>query len=144
MRWTEEQDEALRANAHKGPEGCCEAIAAETGAVRSPQSVQRRASRLGGSMARLVQCPRCKQLRPSLNKTDGLCETCHMALLADRQEALRDELSRKLDAIKHGRDEEFEAERKRYDAHRQANRRLRERIRKCGDSVKLSETLSNA
>lgn len=144
MRWTDEQDDVLMAHAHLGPEGCCEALARETGAVRSPQSVQRRASRLGASMARLEECPRCGQLRPRLNRTTGLCETCHMSLLADRQEAVRDQLARKLEALKGGGDEEFERERKRYDSNRQANKRLRERIRKCEDSVKLSKSLSNA
>ena len=145
MRWTDEQDDVLIDHAHLGPEGCCEALAAETGAVRTPQSVQRRASRLGVSTARMEECPRCGQLRPSLNGDTGLCETCHMGQLADRQAAERAELSRKLEAIKRGADDDFEREKRRYNCNRQANRRLKMRLEKYGeDSVKLSKGLSNA
>ncbi len=68
-----------------------------------------------------------------------------MGQLADRQAAERAELSRKLEAIKRGADDDFEREKRRYNCNRQANRRLKMRLEKYGeDSVKLSKGLSNA
>lgn len=78
MRWTPEQDEALRKYAALGAEDCRRMIARHTGAARSVDAVKMRASRLGVPLAKAKTCSECGRPMPNGMRGD-LCEACKIA-----------------------------------------------------------------
>lgn len=145
MKWTEEQDDVLRENASLGAKTCRELIANATGAVHTVAAVQRRASRLGLSMERVERCPECGCMRRSLNPDSGLCETCHVHRLSEPYERELAEMKEAYRLIKAGEHPGLAEANRRYDRARQNRSRWARRLKsKCGESVKLSNSLSNA
>lgn len=84
MRWTPEQDEALRRFAALGAEDCRRMIARYTGAARSTEAVKMRASRLGVSLEERKTCSECGQPMPK-GMRGGLCEACKLQRRIDEQ-----------------------------------------------------------
>ncbi|ANE22433.1 hypothetical protein AAY81_04075 [Denitrobacterium detoxificans] len=143
MRWTTEQDDALRAAASTGAAGARTRIFVECGVLHTEEAVIRRASRLGVSLARYEICPECGRKVPKLDR-DGRCRVCHKRWLATEQrkknERLRAEIRR------NESDGDYLRACREHAAARQEATRIRRAARGSnagrGDSADLSEVLS--
>lgn len=82
--WTTAQETILRECASLGAEFVAKEIARKTGVRRSAKAVDHHASRLGVSLRRYETCPRCGRREPRLNRKTGLCQTCNVSELTDR------------------------------------------------------------
>lgn len=139
MRWTEAQIAILRQFSNLGAEAVAEIIRKRTGVERTAGSVQRKASRLGVSMAVVVTCPSCGRKVNRLDAATGLCRICKVKQQRDRQREFN-ELLRKEAGIA---DElEYRDAARSYARERKATSRLcrknglpNKRQRGCGDNV---------
>ncbi len=76
MRWTDEQDDVLRAHSYLGAAAAARAIRAQCGASHSVRAVEMRASRIHCSLAVRACCPGCGAVGAALNRQTGLCPLC--------------------------------------------------------------------
>ena len=76
MRWTDEQDDVLRAHSYLGAAAAARAIRAQCGAAHSVRAVEMRASRIHCSLAVRACCPGCGAVGAALNRQTGLCPLC--------------------------------------------------------------------
>lgn len=137
MRWSAEQDEALRECASQGVEACTRLLARRFGVRRTPEAVQRHGQRIGVTFRRYEICPRCGGKTTQI-KRSGLCPACHMRELAAQAREKRKEIER--DAKDNESGETYAAARREWRRARQAE--LRDRKRDCGDYVDLSAQMS--
>lgn len=131
MRWTHEQEDMLVENANRGAEFCRDLIASQFGIHRSVEATRRHANRLGVITLKIDTCPHCGQPTRKLNKLTGLCATCNMKELAQKQHARNTELLAQARKTDGGRSIEFREAKREYDRERQANGRLRKKLAKA-------------
>ena len=117
MRWDETQTELLKRFANLGADAVAEIIAQRTGVERSPESVQRKASRMGLSLRRYEVCPRCKRDVLRLDQKTGLCPVCKLEEKAGRQERFRRQLEGEAARLK--ADPEYREHLRKYQRERQ-------------------------
>lgn len=128
MRWTEEQESLLVENADKGAKKCRDLIALKCGVSRSVEATRRHGNRLGLTLIEITRCPHCGRAA-KLNKRSGLCMTCNVKELRQRQQAINSVLIQQKRMIDGGAESEYIEARKEYDALRQTNGRLRRKSR---------------
>lgn len=138
MRWTMEQERILFEYGNRGPHYCAQLIARRFRVHRTPEATQRHASRIGAPMAIHETCNHCGRVTKKLNRISGLCPTCNEHRLwleaVEEEQAIIEKLR------KGGEDDAaYKREKRRYDAQRQKNSRLK---RQCGDSVDMSRKMS--
>ncbi len=122
MRWTAEQDEVLRENAHLGAAAAASAIRRQCGARHTPKAVELRASRIRCSLALREVCPRCGTIGVGLNKQTGMCRLCTERYHLERERAFNEQLEAERAAVEEG--EAVAAARRERDRLRQRNSRL--------------------
>lgn len=136
--WSEQEERVLFEQGHRGARKCAEIIRAECGTRRSPQAVQRHASRIGASMERYDVCPVCGAKVRRLVPRSGLCARCNYRHLAEANRQAR----MRLEDARPG----FEADaRRKYQAERNRRIRAEEKLRSTdhGDFAKTSDQMSN-
>lgn len=139
MRWTVEQERILFEHGNRGAKYCAELIARRYHVRRTPEATRRHAYRIGIPMAIYETCHECGRAVKKLNRRSGLCPPCHahklwLAAVEEEQEIITN-------LRKGGEDDAaYKREKRRYDAQRQKNSRLR---KQCGDSVGLSTEMSH-
>lgn len=139
MRWTVEQERILFEFGNLGAEYCARLIARRFRIFRTPEATQRHASRIGAPMAIHETCPQCGTVAKKLNKVSGLCPKCNNRRLWHEAVQEEQEIITRLE--KGGEaDEAYQREKRRYDAQRQKNARLK---RQCGGFVDLSGEMSS-
>ena len=121
VRWDEAQTEILRQFANLGAEAVAEIIAQRTGAIHTPASVQRKASRMGVSLALAEVCPGCGRRMRRLDRETGLCPVCKIKFQAERQKRFNAQLDAEITAIK--QEKEYRDAIKDYQAARQETSR---------------------
>lgn len=121
MRWDDVQIEILREFSSLGAEAVADLIMQRTGVLRSASSVQRKASRLGLSMAKCETCPKCGRVMKRLNPKSGLCPTCEVKRRTERQRRFNEMLDEEIREIERSK-EHKDAERE-YQAWRQKTSR---------------------
>lgn len=138
MRWTVEQERVLFEYGSRGAQFCAELIARRFRVYRTAEATKRHASRIGIPMTIYATCPHCGKVAKKLNKNSGLCPTCNAHRLW--MEAVQEE-QEIIEKLKKGGEEDaaYQREKRRYDAQRQKNARLK---RQCGDTVDLSQKMS--
>lgn len=133
-----EQERILFEYGSHGAKYCAEIIARRFHVFRSAEATQRHAYRIGAPMVVYETCNECGRTVKRLNRLSGLCPVCNAHKLW--LEAVEEE-RRIIEKLGGGEDDEaYKREKRRYDAQRRKNARLRER---CGDSVGLSKKMSN-
>ena len=96
-------------------------IAQRTGAIHTPASVQRKASRLGVSMALAEVCPGCGRKMRRLDRETGLCPVCKVRFYTKKQQRFNAQLDEEISAIK--REKEYRDAIKDYQSARQETSR---------------------
>lgn len=129
MRWTSEQESMLVENAQKGAKFCRDEIAREFGVKRSVEATRRHANRLGVVTMVITICPHCGRPARKLNRRSGLCKTCNIKELAQKQREKNSVLLMQAKEIDEGRESEYVEAKREYDKERQANKRLRDRTK---------------
>lgn len=151
-RWTTDQEAILGEFGHLGAEACREIIYQRTGVRRTVDATWRHASRIGASCFKYVTCPRCGRHGKKLNEETGLCRACNELQRSEDQRRLNVQIYREIRNMENGTDYEYNVNKRRHDAIRQANSRLcrkhglpglRERKRR-GEFVDLSKEMSNS
>lgn len=94
MRWTEEEDDVLRAYGYEGAEGVCRRLWEECRSVRTPAAVVTRACRIKASLALRSVCPGCGATGVKINRTTGLCRKCSERQHLEEERALHEILER--------------------------------------------------
>ena len=142
-KWSKEQDNVLMEHGHEGAERCASIIRHRFGVARTPEAVQRRASRIGASMLKWEICIGCGA-KVSKLYDDGLCPTCHTKRLIEKNRAETDRIREQIRKAESS--DEYIAAKREYARVRKENSSLRKkhRLSNCGDFVDLSKDLSKA
>lgn len=126
MRWTEEEDDVLRAYCYEGAQAVCKRIWDECGVRRSVRAVECRASRNHVSLVVRSICPGCGATGVKINRTTGLCRKCSERQHLEEERAFHETLERER-AEAEGDSAELDAMHREREALRQANKRLCDR-----------------
>lgn len=128
----------MRIHGHRGAEYCRNLIYKAYGVYRSVEATERHANRIKASMTVYQTCPECGRIVRKLNRYSGSCEACNYERLWRGQVEEQEKILKQLQ--KGGERHAIDTARRKYDAERQKNCRLRKKL--CGDYVDLSESLS--
>lgn len=122
MRWTEEQDDALREVSFRGAALAAAEIERRCGATHSVRAVEMRASRIHCSLAVQTVCPECGAVGVMLNRQTGMCRLCSERYHLEQERAFNEQLKREREAVENGAT--IEEVRRERDRLRQRNSRL--------------------
>lgn len=125
--WTAEQESILVKNSNRGAEFCRDLIEDQYGIKRTIEATRKHANRLGLTLRKVTVCPHCGR-GARLNRLSGLCPTCNMVELKEKQKQINSELISQMKNDERKPNDTFVKAQKEYDALRQSNRRLRSRI----------------
>ncbi len=126
MRWTDEEDEIIRAYGQLGVGEVQQALLSDIGTERTISAIQMRASRIGASLMRYEVCPRCGRRVAELTRK-GWCRLCSTRELINAQRVRNEQLRNE---IRKGAGEEEAAALKEYNAIRARNLRLSNKKRR--------------
>ncbi len=122
MRWTEDQDDVLRAYCYLGADAVAERIWRECGVRRSAKSVIDRACRNHVSLVVRSVCPGCGATGVKINRSTGMCRRCSERQHLEEERAFRETLERER-AEAEADSDEIDALHREREALRQANKR---------------------